>query len=263
MRSALSLRERSLLRGLRARRNREREGLFLAEGPRVVEELLACSLEPRLVAATSTFVDTEPGAAIARALAERAPLRVVDDRTMAELAPTETPQGVLAAAVTPVTALGDLPADEAAVYLAFDGVQDPGNVGALVRTAYALGCAAAVSLPGTADAWGPKVVRAAAGALFRLPLVRSDVAECLAWARARGVEVLAADSGGAPIRSGTRTVSGPVLLVLGNEGAGVGAEMGAAAAARIAIPQRAEAESLNVAAAGAILLWELLGRGEA
>ncbi len=263
MGSALSLRERGLLGGLRTRRNREREGLFLAEGPRVVEELLASSLEIRLSAASSTFVDTERGASLARALAERAPLRVVDERAMAELAPTRAPQGVLVAASIPDTSLVALPAGERALFLALDGVQDPGNVGTLVRTACALGCAGAVSLPGTADAWGPKVVRAAAGALFRLPLVRSDVARCVAWARTRGVEVLAADASGEPLGAAATARMGTALLVLGNEGAGVGADMDAAAERRVAVPQRPGAESLNVAAAGAILMWELLGRGEA
>jgi len=257
----LSQRERSLLRGLRARRNRDREGLFLAEGPRVVADLLASSLELRLAVASSTFMDTAEGAALAPALRARAVLRVVDDRVVKELAGTETPQGVLAAVVTPAISADDLPAHRGVVCVALDGVQDPGNVGTLVRTAQALGCSGVVVLPGTADAWGPKVVRAAAGALFRLPVARVTVEECAAWAGARGITVLVADAGGEPVGHAARRRAEAVLLVLGNEGAGVGAELRAAADGVVAVPQRPGAESLNVAAAGAILLWELLGRG--
>ncbi|HSM35655.1 MAG TPA: RNA methyltransferase [Longimicrobiales bacterium] len=256
----LSARERRLLGGLARRRNREREGLFLAEGPRVVEDLLASSLEPTLVVVASTFADTPDGAALLASLGESASVRVVAARTMRAVARTETPQGVLAVARIPEFPLASLPDDDRGVALVLDGVQDPGNAGALVRTAEALGAGGVVALEGTVDLWSPKVVRAAAGALFRLPVVRADTGALLAWAREAGATVFAADAGGEDVRTVGPGGTGLSLLVLGNEGAGVGAEIRAAAAERLAVPQHPGAESLNVAAAGAILLWELLGR---
>lgn len=256
----LSARERRLLGGLARRRNRQREGLFLAEGPRVVADLLASSLEPTLVVVSSTFADTPEGAAFLASVGESAPVRTAAARTMRDIARTETPQGVLAAARIPETALASLPDDARSVALVLDGVQDPGNAGTLVRTAEALGAAGIVALDGTVDLWSPKVVRAAAGALFRLPVVRADAGALLAWAREADATVYAADAGGEDVRGVAPRGTGPSLLVVGNEGAGVGAEIRAAASARLGVPQRPGAESLNVAAAGAILLWELLGR---
>lgn len=272
----LSRSEASLLRGLATRRRRAREGLFLAEGPHVVGDLLASPLEPRLVAASSTFVDTERGRVLADLAAARGVvLRIADERSLASLSRTETPRGIVAAAAIPDRTMDDLSDRDGAVLLVLDAVQDPGNVGTLVRTADALGAEAVVALDGTADPWAPKVVRAAAGALFRLPVARVGPDACFAWARSRGVTVLVADAAGSSIAEGqprlalgespTKVGDGPAetggkpatMLVLGNEGAGAGAE--ARAAGRlVAVPQRPGAESLNVAAAGAILLWELL-----
>jgi TrmH family RNA methyltransferase len=256
----LSARERRLLAGLARRRNREREGLFLAEGPRVVADLLASSVEPTLVVVASTFADTLDGAALLTSLRDAAPVRVVAERTMRDVARTETPQGVLAVARIPDAPLGSLPDDRRGVALVLDGVQDPGNAGTLVRTAEALGAGGVVALEGTVDVWSPKVVRAAAGALFRLPVVRADTGAFSAWARGRGATIYAADAGGEDVRAVEPGDTGPTLLVVGNEGAGVGEHIRAAASKLLAVPQRPGAESLNVAAAGAILLWELLGR---
>ena len=250
--------ERRLIAGLATRRNREREGLFLAEGRRVVADLLASRIDPRILALASTFADTAEGAALHAAARGRAAVRIVPDRELSELARTRTPQGVLAVAAVPARGLEALETGAGSVHLALDGVQDPGNVGTLIRTAEALGASGVVSLPGTADAWSPKVVRAAAGALFRLPVVRAEPGPFFAWADAEGLGVVVADSTGASIRALDAPRDG-VVLVLGNEGAGAGQAARAAAVRVVAIPQRAGAESLNVAAAGAILLWELIG----
>lgn len=254
----LTGRERRLIAGLAKRRNREREGLFLVEGPRVVEDLLASRIEPRIVALASTFADTPEGAALAADAGARAAVRILPDRELARLARTRTPQGVLAVAAVPEHGLETLRAGARGVHLALDGVQDPGNVGTLIRTAEALGAAGVVSLPGTADVWSPKVVRAAAGALFRLPVVRAEPGPFFGRAEAEGLGIVVADAAGTSIRALEPPPAG-VVLVLGNEGAGAGEAARAAAARVVAIPQRPGAESLNVAAAGAILLWELIG----
>ncbi|HST62452.1 MAG TPA: RNA methyltransferase [Longimicrobium sp.] len=253
----LSRREQSLLRSLRQRKARQAEGLFLAEGVRAVEDLLASPLPVRLAVASSSLGDTPRGQALLHLLAARGvALRETDDRTLAALADTETPQGILAAAPIPAAGLDALRMeDDPAIVLVLDAVQDPGNFGTLARTAEALGAIGLVALPGTVDPWNPKSVRAAMGSTFRLPVVEAGWDALAPFLRARGAETLAAVVGGSPLGDARPRRA---ALVLGNEGAGVGDETRAHADRAVGIPLRGRAESLNVAAAGAILLHDLL-----
>lgn len=254
----LTRREARLLRSLRQRKARESEGLFLAEGIRAVEDLLASPLPVRLAAAASSLGDTPRGQALTDALArKRVPLHEMGDRELAELADTETPQGILAVAPIPRAGLDALRMDDhdPAVVLVLDAVQDPGNFGTLARTAEALGAVGLVALPGTVDPWNPKSVRAAMGSTFRLPVVEAGWDDLAPWLAERDVRTLAAVVGGEPL---SEPRPRRAALVLGNEGAGVGDETRARADRGVGIPLRGRAESLNVAAAGAILLHELL-----
>jgi TrmH family RNA methyltransferase len=143
--------------------------------------------------------------------------------------------------------------------LVLDGVQDPGNVGTMLRTALALGAAGVVALKGTADLTNPKVIRGGMGASFRLPAVPAAPEELVAWARLQRGQIWVADMAGEspdrlPHRSPNRP---PILLVVGNEGAGVGPIVDAAADRRIGISLAPGVESLNVAVAAGILLHEV------
>jgi TrmH family RNA methyltransferase len=136
-----------------------------------------------------------------------------------------------------------------------DGVQDPGNVGTIARTAIAFGAAGLIALPGTVDLTNPKTVRGAMGALFHLPHVHADDAEMLAWLDVNGVSLWAATMAGEPVEDIRLPL--PIALLFGNEGAGIRAELLAHAARSVSIPIHAEAESLNVAVAAGILLWQV------
>jgi TrmH family RNA methyltransferase len=257
MPDALTRREERLLRSLAERKHRDAEGLFVAEGIRAVEDLAASPLALRFAVASSSLDDTLRGGVLLESLRRRGtPVRAVDERTLRALAGTEHPQGVLAVAAIPPAGLSALRLDgEPAGVLVLDAVQDPGNFGTLVRTAEALGAAGVIALPGTVDPWNAKSVRAAMGASFRLPIVAAGWDEAAPWLAERGVVVVAAVVGADPLPSPPPRRA---ALVLGNEGAGVGEETLARAALRAGIPLRGRAESLNVAAAGAILLHELL-----
>lgn len=254
-RAGLSEREEKQLRGLLRRKKRQEESRFLAEGVRVVEDLLASPLQIDWVLAASSLGDSERGGQLIEAITHRGlPLRTVADDAFQKLAATEHPQGVLAVASIPEpdwSAVASASPD--AVVLILDAIQDPGNLGTLVRTAEALGAAAVVALPGTVDPWNPKSVRAAAGSHFRVPILSADwdaVRERLGGA---GYRLLAAEMSGDP----PPTARGRVGLVMGNEGAGVSPDVRAAVDGTVGIPLRGRAESLNVAAAAAILLYEL------
>ena len=272
-----SRREQKELRALRQRKAREEEGRFLAEGVRTVEDLLASPLPVRLAVVSSSLGDTERGRELRKSLEDRhVPVREVPESELREYAATETPQGIVCIADIPRARLdsfvpaasssaGSTERTESAgstevplpstVILVMDAVQDPGNFGTLVRTAEALGAAGIVALPGTVDPWNPKTVRSAMGSSFRVPVVENTWETLEPWLRGRGFAILAADAGGDAL--GTDRPA-RAALVLGNEGAGVSAETLARADRAVGIPIRGRAESLNVAAAGAILLYELL-----
>ncbi|HEU5357482.1 MAG TPA: RNA methyltransferase [Gemmatimonadales bacterium] len=247
----------STIRDLHRRKARERRALALAEGIRLVEEALAAGVAIKGAAIAPALEGTARGQALKAALTARSvPLEVVTDAELVGLADTEHPQGVVAVASPRVWSLADIHVTPGHPVLVLDGVQDPGNVGTIARTALALGAAGLVALPGTADLLNPKALRGSMGALFRLPAVHAADAECLDWLTAGGVALWVTDANGEDIRRiGPPTA--PVALVLGNEGAGIRADLLAAGMRRVSIPIAQEAESLNVAVAAGILLHEV------
>jgi RNA methyltransferase, TrmH family len=246
------------IRDLARRRGRERRGLALAEGVRLVEEALAAGVPVRGAAVSPALEATPRGTALKSALVARGvPVHDVAPAELDALADTEQPQGIVAVIEPRVWSLDQVPVSAGCVALVLDAVQDPGNVGAVLRTALGLGAAGVVALKGTADLTNPKVLRGSMGAAFRLPAVATDADTLLAWARARGVELWVAASDGTPLARGGRTGRPPLALVLGNEGAGVGPTVAGAADRRVAIPLAASVESLNIAVAAGILLYEV------
>ena len=247
----------TLVRSLKLRRGRERRGLALAEGIRLVEEALEARVPVRGAVYSPTLEATPRGRALKTALeAQGIALAAVSEKTLNELADTEHPQGIAAVIEPRHWKLEDLSLHPRSLVLVLDGVQDPGNVGAMLRTAYALGATGVVALKGTADPTNPKVLRSAMGAIFHFPVVAAGDATFLDWVRDRGLRLLVAEATGAPISETRR--AGPVALVMGNEGAGIRPALANAAAGRVAIPMPGGAESLNVAVAAGILLWEML-----
>lgn len=255
----LSATERRLLAGLRRRRTREKTGLFLAEGVRVAEELVTAGIVPRISVVSSTLADTARGERLQTALAAAGELRVVAEHVLAGLADTEAPQGVLVVAEIPVPDLAALDVPARARVLVLDAVQDPGNFGTIVRSAVAFGASAVLALPGTVDPWNPKAVRAAAGSSFHVAVELVDTDAALHWLRARGFRLCVADASGTPL---PQVPTAPrTALIVGNEGAGVGTVLAAAADVRIAIPMHGPVESLNVAVAAGILLHHMAQAG--
>lgn len=250
---------RTMIRDLHRRRGRERRGLALAEGVRLVEEALAAELPLRGAAISPALEATTRGRALKSALERRAVrLEPVSERELTDLADTEHPQGVVAVVEPPRWTLADIAVAPGRPVLALDGVQDPGNVGTILRSALGLGAAGVVALKGTAELTSPKVVRGSMGALFRVPAVTGDAETFLAWTRKHGMELWVAAAGGEPLDPGAARGHGAaVALVLGNEGAGVSPALEAAATRRVAIRLAPGAESLNVAVAAALLLREV------
>ena len=248
----------TLARDLKRRKAREKHRLFVAEGVRAVEELLRSPLPIKGALVAPQLLDAPRGAALADALRGRGvDVEDVAANEFGSAAETESPQGVIAIAEVPQRSLEDLSNGWKGVLLVLDAVQDPGNVGAIVRTAAALGAVATIALPGTVDLWNAKVVRSGMGAHFHHAAFSSTWAEVDTFLEQSGTKLFAADPAGETASS----VPTPdrVALVVGNEGAGLSSETRARADRTIALSLDPKVESLNVAVATGILLY-LLGR---
>ncbi len=218
-----------------------------------MEELLRSSLAVRGALVTDELSASPRGEALHASLrARNVELLHLGDRDFASAAGTESPQGVLAVAAVPVRNLHQLSLAEDVRILVLDGVQDPGNAGALLRTAAALGAHAALALPGTVDLWNAKVVRSAMGALFHRPAISCTWEELERFLHDQGVALWGAAPEGDPID----TLSAPrrLALVVGNEGGGLSDRTRSLVERTVSIPISSDVDSLNVAVAAGILL---------
>jgi TrmH family RNA methyltransferase len=248
----------STVRDLQRRKARGRRGLAVLEGVRLVEEALAAGLEFKGALVSPDLARTTRGQALTAELESHAiQVEEVAARAFGQLAGTDTPQGVLAIVQPRVWTLEDVPGGN--TLLVVDGVQDPGNVGTLIRTAHALGASASLLLRGSADPLNAKALRAAMGATFRHPVVQLDDPPFIAWAREQGLTLWAAAADGVPLPRALDAKPGTarIAVIVGNEGAGIRPQLNAVAAQRVAIPLARGAESLNVAVAAGILLYEV------
>ena len=246
----------TLARDLRRRKARERNALFVAEGLRTVEELLRSSLETRGVLVSAQFSESSRGEALIAQLGARGvPMQTVSEKEFATAAETESPQGVLAIAATPSIRLEDLALPSSCRILVLDAIQDPGNGGTILRTAAALDATATFALPGTVDLWNAKVVRSGMGAHFHHPCIAGTWNELDAFRVAHSVTLWAADASGESLESLDRPAR--LALILGNEGSGLSDDSRSRADTLVSLPIAESTESLNVAVAAGILLYEL------
>lgn len=257
----ISKSKQRLARRLTSRRAREREGLALGEGPGVILEALKSTVEVRWVIVGEEYGVAEHGRAIVAACGERG-VEVVraPDGEVRDLCTTDAPRPVLACLRPPPLESWTLRRGR---YLMALGVQMPGNLGTLIRSAWAFGLDGVVIGAGTVDPWNAKVVRASAGGVFHLPLVgepeglggRGD-GDAVEGSR---LNLLCADAAGAPVAAVAEARGRDWVLVVGNEGSGIAARLGRLGCA-VAVPLADGVDSLNVAVAGSVLMYELTRR---
>lgn len=232
--------------------------MVVAEGRRLVADVLLAGAGVEALLAADDAALEGAASLIESAKSRQIETAVIPRRDFDELADTETPSGVLAVVRWVPRTLDTLPVLGGGPILIIDAVQDPGNVGTMVRTAHALGASATIALDGAADVRSPKVVRSAMGSLFRHPVVQTSWTGLRdAWGSQGPAILLAAANGDSTAASGA---PGPgVALVIGSEGHGVRDEWASwpSPTRRVAIPMRPGAESLNAAVAAGILLYEL------
>ena len=238
-------------RGLAGRDSRSLAGI---EGPNLLEEALRAGLRIGCVFVAQGAEHLLEGLHLP---AETEVLLVPRELLESALA-TETPQPVAALVEPPRWDWADVLGEQtkgSPLIVVLAGLQDPGNLGPILRSAEAFGAQAVVSLPGTVSAWNPKAVRASAGSVFRLPLLSVSAEDCFARLREAGVKIWTTAVHGAE-PANRIDLAGPVALVIGNEGNGVPEELAAQADGAVTIPCPGPVESLNAAVAVSVLLYE-------
>jgi TrmH family RNA methyltransferase len=253
-------------RKLKQRKYRQASALFLVEGLQLLHMALDGRATPHEVFyCAEQFAGAEAAALLERFRQRDAALFSVSPRVMETLSEREEPQGIVATFRIAEAPLTSLKLSDHELVVILDRLQDPGNLGTLIRTADAVGAAAIILIEPCVDPFDPKTVRGSMGSLFNLPVVSTTaVAALFAWLEARGLHPVGAD----PHLGeswGEGLWRGGVALVLGNEARGLSSDVAAHINAWARLPIAGKAESLNVAVAGGVLMYawlrEHLGSG--
>jgi TrmH family RNA methyltransferase len=246
-----------LASALRQKKRRDETGLFVVEGLRFVQEAVTAAwrVDFAVVAAESYQEDLRIQLLAEELIRRGCSVLSVPESLYRKISDTQNPQGILAVVRQQENFPPDSMTTGSSLWVILDSLQDPGNVGTIIRTADAAGAAGVILTPECADLYGGKTTRATMGSLFHLPVIRMSVAECLSFCDQFHLALYVAGAEAAKVHAET-DLSAPCAIVFGNEGAGVGAEFRKRAAATIKIPILGRAESLNVASAAAIILFE-------
>lgn len=240
---------------LRDKSLRDAENIFAVEGDHLCGELAAAGYTIISAAVTERAQEKYPAAA--KALAANAQELAVISEDIAEyISDTKSPQGLFAVAQKP-----HIPDSFSGAHrlVLLDGVQDPGNVGTMIRTAEALGFDGAILSQECADIWSPKSLRASMGSILRLPCISRELTQTIAGLREQGFAVYGAMLDETAVRLGEVSFPEKAAAVIGSEGRGISKETAAACDRGLYIPITG-AESLNAAAAAAMIMWELSKR---
>lgn len=230
------------------------DGFIAIEGVRIIEEAIRSGLRFRAILFSASAENRAQK--LLPQIGSHVETVILPDKLFSSVVPSEGPQGVAA-----LVHVKERKLDE--IFSRFDvgplvvlaGLQDPGNLGTILRSAEAFGAAGALLGAGTVSHYNPKTIRASAGSVFRLPVLHQDLASALPQLRERGVRVLATSSHkGTPLPEAN--LAGPLAVLLGNEGAGVPRELMSLVDETVAIPHSPQVESLNAGIAASIILYE-------
>jgi len=260
---------------IKNKRSKYKHTAFIIEGTHLVETALASGNKINTVFFTDSFMAKKDGQKILRQLSIKSnknnpppppfskggmggfsgEIFEVTEQIMHKLADTETPQGIIAIASYDIKSLEEIRFKSVPLIVAVDGVQEPGNLGTIIRTSDAAGADAAIILKGTCDAFMQKTIRATAGSIFNIPIIYTGTDKFLEWLKSSGIMLVATalDSGKLIFDAGLKN---PIAFVFGNEAHGVSSEIKRKADLILKIPIYGKAESLNVSASAAVCLYE-------
>ncbi|MDN5861068.1 MAG: RNA methyltransferase [Pseudonocardia sp.] len=240
---------------LRTRRARDEAGVTLVEGHDELRLALRAGVVPRTLYWAPGIVTPERCGVVDELAARGVSVVGVSDAVFAKIAYRESPDGLLAVADAPGRPLADLVLRPDPLVLVGEGIEKPGNLGAMLRTAEAFGVDAVVAASPATDLGNPNVVRASKGTVFAVPVAAAASQDVLAWLRDRGLAVVVTTPAG-DAAIGATDLTGPTAIVVGAESAGVTDLWLRAADARVVIPMRGRVNSLNAATAAALALYE-------
>ena len=240
-------------RALRNKKERE-QNTILVEGHRLLEMAFASGAVIRQVFFTVPY-KLKHDDFLQLLSKKNAELIETSEHVLSKLSDTETPQGIVAFAVYQAVPLAELSVADNPLIVVCDGIQDPGNLGTIIRTADAAGADAVITRPRTCDALMPKVIRATSGSIFSLPVVNAGPGVLIPWLAEKAIALCVADAH-APIPLYSADLRGPLAIVVGNEAGGVSQNLKDKADMLLRIPIPGRAESLNVAVSASICLYE-------
>ncbi|TAN40537.1 MAG: RNA methyltransferase [Nitrospirae bacterium] len=232
--------------------------VFLAEGVHLLEMAVGADADIRELFITDRFRSSPEGAALLGLLSsggKKIRYTDVSDQVLNKLAETETPQGIAALVAARPLLLTNIALGRSPLLVVLDAIQDPGNLGTIIRTSDAAGVDAVITLPGTCDIYMQKTIRSTAGSIFSMPVIESGPGDLAAFLSSHKIRTAAA-SADAAVSVFETDLSSPVALVFGNEARGISSEVRAAADMQLKIPLIGGAESLNVASSAAVCIYE-------
>jgi TrmH family RNA methyltransferase len=245
------------LKSLHLKKGRAETGLFLAEGARLTREAAGLGVWPEiLLFAPAALERAQVRAFVNEAEARRVRVIETSESVLGQIAKRDNPQTVIGAYKQRLAELNELTGDP---IVALEGVRDPGNLGAIVRTVDATGSGGVVLLGESCDPFSVEAVRASMGALFAVRIARASFDELLRFKQARGAQMLGASLNGKPLEADWDAPRQAILL-MGNEQSGLAPDMEAACDPLVRIPMRGRADSLNLAIATGVLLYDLWRR---
>lgn len=242
-------------------RNRRREGVFILEGKRLVEAALAGEADFKQVFLTPAFFKSAENEKLLADLKNKAEFILVQKELLKDTASTVNPQGILAV-VREAVFKGDDFYSQAKKILLLDRIQDPGNMGTMIRTAVAAGFDGIIALKGSVDIYNQKVIRATMGGIFSIPIRQKVSREKFLTElknQAKAYEVIAADIAAEEYHF-EHNYQDKLILMIGNEANGLDAELLKRAGSKIKIPLAGEIESLNAAVAASVISFEILSQ---
>ncbi|MEZ5967449.1 MAG: RNA methyltransferase [Hyphomonas sp.] len=247
------------LRALERKKERQETGLFLAEGARLVEQGLGNGWEPDTLVVAAAVAERPHIAALSdRAEAANARVVLVPDRLMSKITHKDNAQSVIATFRQRRITLADIritDTDRKALYIALYEVRDPGNLGTILRTADCAGAAGVILVGTCCDPYSFEAVRASMGSIFDMPFAQASHADFEAWRRKAGLHCVAASVNGTA-RHDRVDMQQATVILMGNEQAGLPPEVEAGCDQLVLIPMRGGADSLNLAQATAIMVYE-------
>lgn len=250
-------------RALRNRKEREASGLFLVEGiTHVAAALEAGGAVEYLCYAPDLLTSPFAKDLIAQASARNIPCYPTSPEVFASLAEKDNPTGLLAVARKPIFNLQSLPFNPQSFHIALASPQDPGNLGAILRTMDAVGANSLILLDGGADPYHPGAVRASMGAIFTVPVVSTSFAEFAQWARGHSYSIIGT-SARAETDYRAADYQRPLILLLGSEQKGLSPEQMAICDQTVRLPMQGKVSSLNLAVTAGVMLYEVVKGNQA